>query len=79
MRFIAVVQGLPGDPWFPKSEWIPVGQFQTDLRRLYAPRRRVVNPLTETLPSLPAAAAARPRARRAGVRRSPRRWSGSRR
>ncbi|SFN90886.1 MULTISPECIES: AAA family ATPase [Actinomadura] len=56
MRFIAVVQGLPGDPWFPKSEWIPVGQFQTDLRRLYAPRRRVVNPLTETLPSLPAAA-----------------------
>ncbi|MEO3822368.1 AAA family ATPase [Actinomadura sp. B10D3] len=56
MRFIAVVQGLPGDPWFPKSEWIPVGQFQTDLRRLYAPRRRVVNPLTETLRSLPAEA-----------------------
>ncbi|TDD90146.1 AAA family ATPase [Actinomadura darangshiensis] len=55
MRFIAVVQGLPGDPWFPKAEWIPVGQFQTDLRRLYAPRRRVVNPLTETLPSTPAA------------------------
>ncbi|WP_433467149.1 AAA family ATPase [Spirillospora sp. CA-128828] len=67
MRFIAVVQGLPGDPWFPKAEWIPVGQFQTDLRRLYAPRRRVVNPLTETLTSAPAAdgaagqkAAARP-------------------
>ncbi|TDC87300.1 AAA family ATPase [Actinomadura sp. 7K507] len=53
MRFIAVVQGLPGDPWFPKAEWIPVGQFQTDLRRLYAPRRRVVNPLTETLKSVP--------------------------
>ncbi|MFB4296142.1 AAA family ATPase [Actinomadura sp. NTSP31] len=49
MRFVAIVQGLPGDPWFPKAEWIPVGQFQTDLRRLYAPRRRVVNPLTETL------------------------------
>ncbi|MFD0685197.1 AAA family ATPase [Actinomadura fibrosa] len=49
MRFVAIVQGLPSDPWFPKAEWIPVGQFQTDLRRLYAPRRRVVNPLTETL------------------------------
>ncbi|MFI0410131.1 AAA family ATPase [Actinomadura sp. 3N508] len=56
MRFVAVVQGLPGDPWFPKAEWIPVGQFQTDLRRLYAPRRRVVNPLTETLKSIPAKA-----------------------
>ncbi|MFG2007373.1 AAA family ATPase [Spirillospora sp. NPDC048911] len=49
MRFVATVQGLPGDPWFPKTEWIPVGQFQTDLRRLYAARRRVVNPLTDTL------------------------------
>ncbi|GGQ21358.1 Cdc6-like AAA superfamily ATPase [Actinomadura coerulea] len=58
MRFVAIVQGLPGDPWFPKAEWIPVGQFQTDLRRLYAPRRRVVNPLTETLRGLPAADAA---------------------
>jgi hypothetical protein len=57
MRFIATVQGLPGDPWFPKAEWIPVGQFQTDLRRLYAPRRRVVNPLTETLRSVPGAGA----------------------
>ena len=52
MRFVAIVQGLPGDPWFPKAEWIPVGQFQTDLRRIYAPRRRVVNPLTETLKSV---------------------------
>ncbi|TDB96472.1 AAA family ATPase [Actinomadura sp. 7K534] len=52
MRFVAIAQGLPGDPWFPKAEWIPVGQFQTDLRRLYAPRRRVVNPLTETLKSV---------------------------
>ncbi|MBT2213823.1 AAA family ATPase [Actinomadura sp. NEAU-AAG7] len=49
MRFVAIVQGLPGDPWFPKAEWIPVGQFQTDLRRLYAPRRHVVNPLIEEL------------------------------
>ncbi|NKZ07342.1 AAA family ATPase [Actinomadura latina] len=55
MRFIAIVQGLPGDPWFPKAEWIPVGQFQTDLRRLYAPRRVVVNPLTETLRKAPSA------------------------
>jgi hypothetical protein len=66
MRFIAIAQGLPGDPWFPKAEWIPVGQFQTDLRRLYAPRRRVVNPLTETLRKVPAAdgtARGRPAAR----------------
>ena len=49
MRWVATVQGLPGDPWFPKPEWIPVGQFQTDLRRLFAPRRRVVNPLVEKL------------------------------
>ncbi|WP_433333541.1 AAA family ATPase [Spirillospora sp. CA-294931] len=53
MRFIATVQGLPGDPWFPKPEWIPVGQFQTDLRRLYAPRRRVINPLTTSLKPAP--------------------------
>ncbi|GAA4225154.1 hypothetical protein GCM10022254_06440 [Actinomadura meridiana] len=66
MRFIAIVQGLPGDPWFPKAEWIPVGQFQTDLRRLYAPRRRVVNPLTETLRTItaePGSAASRSRRR----------------
>ncbi|WP_131743021.1 AAA family ATPase [Actinomadura roseirufa] len=62
MRFVAIVQGLPGDPWFPKAEWIPVGQFQTDLRRLYAPRRRVVNPLTEGL-RVPATAHAEPRQR----------------
>ncbi|MFC6884494.1 MULTISPECIES: AAA family ATPase [Actinomadura] len=62
MRFVAIVQGLPGDPWFPKPEWIPVGQFQTDLRRLYAPRRRVVNPLAATLRTAAAetAPAARP-------------------
>ncbi|XRQ11455.1 AAA family ATPase [Actinomadura welshii] len=52
MRFTAIVQGLPGDPWFPRAECFPVGQFQVDLRRLYAPRRRVVNPLTETLKSV---------------------------
>jgi Holliday junction resolvasome RuvABC ATP-dependent DNA helicase subunit len=56
MRWVATVQGLPGDPWFPKPEWIPVGQFQTDLRRLYAPRRRVVNPLVEELRPVPPAA-----------------------
>ncbi|MEW2355896.1 AAA family ATPase [Spirillospora sp. NPDC029432] len=57
MRWIAIVQGLPGDPWFPKPEWIPVGQFQTDLRRLYVPRRRIVNPLVDRLKVAPAAAA----------------------
>ncbi|QXJ24334.1 AAA family ATPase [Actinomadura graeca] len=62
MRFVAIVQGLPGDPWFPKAEWIPVGQFQTDLRRLYAPRRRVVNPLTESL-KVPAGAQGEPKPR----------------
>ncbi|WP_165975442.1 AAA family ATPase [Actinomadura rubrisoli] len=62
MRFVAIVQGLPGDPWFPKAEWIPVGQFQTDLRRLYAPRRRVVNPLTEEL-RVPAGVRAEPQRR----------------
>ncbi|WP_067456070.1 AAA family ATPase [Actinomadura macra] len=62
MRFVAIVQGLPGDPWFPKAEWIPVGQFQTDLRRLYAPRRRVVNPLTEGL-KVPAGTQSEPNSR----------------
>ncbi|WP_242900854.1 AAA family ATPase [Actinomadura terrae] len=63
MRFVAIVQGLPGDPWFPKAEWIPVGQFQTDLRRLYAPRRHVVNPLIEGLRVTSGTAVAAPAAR----------------
>ncbi|MFC9976960.1 AAA family ATPase [Spirillospora sp. NPDC127200] len=54
MRFVATVQGLPGDPWFPKAEVIPVGLFQNDLRRLFAPRRRVVNPLAAALRTEPA-------------------------
>ncbi|WP_067825619.1 AAA family ATPase [Actinomadura kijaniata] len=49
MRFTAIVQGLPGEPWFPKNEYLPVALFQTDLRRMFAPRRRVVNPLTARL------------------------------
>ncbi|MFF5260826.1 AAA family ATPase [Actinomadura viridis] len=67
MRWVATVQGLPGDPWFPKPEWIPVGQFQTDLRRLYAPRRRVVNPLVESL----AREAAAPEKAAAAVKEAP--------
>ncbi|WP_051108836.1 AAA family ATPase [Actinomadura flavalba] len=49
MRFVATCQGLPGDPWFPRNEWIPVRQFQTDLRRLFGTRRSVANPLGDTL------------------------------
>ncbi|POM27404.1 Stage V sporulation protein K [Actinomadura rubteroloni] len=55
MRFVATVQGLPGDPWFPRTEWIPVRQFQTDLRRIFGPRRRVVNALGDTLRQVPRA------------------------
>jgi hypothetical protein len=62
MRWVATVQGLPGDPWFPKPEWIPVGQFQTDLRRLFAPRRKVINPLVETLRPAPASGSGAPTA-----------------
>ncbi|MQY04050.1 AAA family ATPase [Actinomadura macrotermitis] len=62
MRFVATVQGLPGDPWFPRSEWIPVGQFQTDLRRMYGPRRKVVNPLATTLRHEPGETVAAPAA-----------------
>ncbi|WP_051107772.1 AAA family ATPase [Actinomadura atramentaria] len=53
MRFVATVQGLPGDPWFPRTEWIPVRQFQTDLRRIFGPRRRVVNPVGAALRQVP--------------------------
>jgi len=66
MRFVAILQGLPGDPWFPKPEWIPVGQFQTDLRRLFAPRRRVVNPLTARLKTAAEPAAEEPGAAAGG-------------
>ncbi|GAA2095757.1 AAA family ATPase [Actinomadura alba] len=48
-RFSACVQGLPGEPARSKTDWVPIGQFQIDLRRLYASRRRIVNPLTTRL------------------------------
>ncbi|WP_051468087.1 AAA family ATPase [Actinomadura oligospora] len=67
MRFVAIVQGLPGDPWFPRPEWIPVVQFQTDLRRLFAPRRRVPNPLADRLRPAPGEPAAVPAAPSTGL------------
>ncbi|MBC6457007.1 AAA family ATPase [Actinomadura sp. HBU206391] len=48
-RFSACVQGLPGEPTRTKTDWVPIGQFQIDLRRLYGLRRRIVNPLTTKL------------------------------
>ncbi|MQY04176.1 AAA family ATPase [Actinomadura macrotermitis] len=49
MRFTGAVQGFPEDARYPDPEWIPVGEFQADLRRLATPRRRVVNPLAATV------------------------------
>ncbi|WP_051108983.1 AAA family ATPase [Actinomadura flavalba] len=49
MRFTGSVQGLPDDARYPDPEWIPVGEFQADLRRLAAPRRRVPNRLAATV------------------------------
>ncbi|WP_433175557.1 AAA family ATPase [Actinoallomurus sp. CA-150999] len=48
-RFVACVQGLPGEPQRSGPDYTPIDQFQRDLRRLYAPRRRVVNPLATKL------------------------------
>ncbi|WP_051712458.1 AAA family ATPase [Spirillospora albida] len=45
MRFTGAAQGFPGEAQIPEPEWIPVGEFEEDLRRLFAPRRRMVNPL----------------------------------
>ncbi|WP_021595107.1 AAA family ATPase [Actinomadura welshii] len=63
-RFTGVVQGLPGPAGAPDPAWIPIAGFQKDVRRLFAPRRRMVNPLAA---SLGKAAASRPR----GARRPP--------
>ncbi|MBW8485835.1 AAA family ATPase [Actinomadura parmotrematis] len=49
MRFTGAVQGFPDEVGYPDPEWIPVGEFQADLRRLATPRRRVVNPLAATV------------------------------
>lgn len=55
-RFTGVVQGSrPGGA--PDPAWIPIAGFQKDVRRLFAPRRRMVNPLAA---SLGKAAASRP-------------------
>jgi hypothetical protein len=47
-RIVAAVHGLPGRPKRP-AERIPVTGFQTDLRRLCRPPRRIVNPLVDRL------------------------------
>ncbi|RFS84542.1 AAA family ATPase [Actinomadura spongiicola] len=49
MRFTGAVQGLPGPPVGPDRVWIPIQGFQEDVRRLFAPRRRIVNPLAANL------------------------------
>ncbi|MEV5747082.1 AAA family ATPase [Actinoallomurus sp. NPDC052308] len=49
-RMVACAQGLPGEPQRSGSrDHTPIDEFQRDLRRLYAPRRRVVNPLAAKL------------------------------
>jgi SpoVK/Ycf46/Vps4 family AAA+-type ATPase len=52
-RFTACVQGLPGDPQDPDPAWIPIGQFQQDLRRIFRPRRVAANPLVGRLAATP--------------------------
>ncbi|MFG2006363.1 AAA family ATPase [Spirillospora sp. NPDC048911] len=54
VRFTGVVQGLPEVAELPSPVWVPVNQFQMDLRRLYAPRRTVLNPLARSLSDAPA-------------------------
>ncbi|WP_051468382.1 AAA family ATPase [Actinomadura oligospora] len=49
VRFTGSVQGLPADCDIPDPQSIPVSQFQYDLRRLFRPRRRVVNPLASSM------------------------------
>ncbi|GAA1581327.1 hypothetical protein GCM10009678_75110 [Actinomadura kijaniata] len=57
-RFTGALQGLPHDARSPELDWIPVAAFQTDLRRLFTPRRAIVNPLAADV------ARAAPRTRR---------------
>ncbi|WP_131739240.1 AAA family ATPase [Actinomadura roseirufa] len=45
MRFTGAAQGFPDEAQVPEPEWIPVGEFQEDVRRLFTPRRRMLNPL----------------------------------
>ncbi|MFF0522925.1 AAA family ATPase [Actinomadura nitritigenes] len=53
MRFTGCVQGLPNEPRIPDPEWIPVGEFGADVRRLFTPRRRMVNPLAAGVGTAP--------------------------
>ncbi|MEU5882777.1 AAA family ATPase [Spirillospora sp. NPDC047279] len=53
VRFTAVVQGLPDVAELPSPVWVPVNQFQLDVRRLYTPRRTVANPLAASLAAAP--------------------------
>ncbi|MBA9004680.1 AAA family ATPase [Thermomonospora cellulosilytica] len=57
VRVTGCVQGLPDTATTPRSR-VPVRAFQADLRRLYAPRRVVANPLVERFarPAAPEAA-----------------------
>ncbi|MCO5989425.1 ATP-binding protein [Actinoallomurus spadix] len=49
-RMVACAQGLPGEPQRSGArDHTPIDEFQRDLHRLYAPRRRVVNPLVGRL------------------------------
>ncbi|GAA2401099.1 hypothetical protein GCM10010191_05430 [Actinomadura vinacea] len=56
VRFTGAVQGFPGDARAPNPVRVPVGEFTVDVRRLFAPRRRVVNPLAEGLRRTPSPA-----------------------
>ncbi|MFI6518457.1 AAA family ATPase [Spirillospora sp. NPDC050679] len=53
MRLTGAIQGFPDEAKFPEPEWIPVGDFQADLRRLFTPRRTPANPLADTAKSTP--------------------------
>ncbi|NEA24769.1 AAA family ATPase [Actinomadura bangladeshensis] len=48
-RFIGAVNGLPGNALFPNRGPLPTRTVMRQLRRLYAPRRSVVNPVMSTL------------------------------
>ncbi|SNS28883.1 AAA family ATPase [Actinomadura mexicana] len=50
-RLIGAVNGLPGNAKFPDKGQLPVRTFIRQLRRLHAPRRRVVNPVMSALAS----------------------------
>ncbi|TDB89108.1 ATP-binding protein, partial [Actinomadura sp. 7K534] len=61
VRFTAAVQGLPGVPARPDPVWVPVAGFEEDVRRLFTPRRRIVNPLAAGLGTGLSTGGSRPR------------------